>query len=310
MPTAPGRCSRSGRRGSMVTVDGGRSRSVRRRRRQPRQGAQPAAGRRACRPRPDHRRAGGLRPASGSAPTIPGRRRSIRPRRARAPGAVALLAGVGMQTAQLDRRAARLSVPDRARAARRRPGLRGADDRRRGDGAAVTPARSAIEAEDRRLIAAFLEMMAAEAGAARNTLLAYERDLRGASELLGGGLAAAPADALKRLGEAWLPLKRATVARKAAALRRFFGFLPRGCAPTIRRAALPRPASERPLPKMLDHRRRRCPVRRDRARAHGRGKPADAAPRRADRAALRLGPARDRTGVAAAQRGLRPTGRS
>ena len=43
--------------------------------------------------------------------------------------------------------------------------------------------------EDRQLIAAFLEMMAAEAGAARNTLLAYERDLRGASELLGGRLA-------------------------------------------------------------------------------------------------------------------------
>ena len=40
--------------------------------------------------------------------------------------------------------------------------------------------------EDRQLIAAFLEMMAAEAGAAVNTLLAYERDLRGASELLGG----------------------------------------------------------------------------------------------------------------------------
>ena len=38
-------------------------------------------------------------------------------------------------------------------------------------------------------------MMAAEAGAARNTLLAYERDLRGASELLGGRLAAARARA-------------------------------------------------------------------------------------------------------------------
>ena len=50
--------------------------------------------------------------------------------------------------------------------------------------------------EDGQLIAAFLEMMAAEAGAARNTLLAYERDLRGASELLGGRLAdAAPAGA-------------------------------------------------------------------------------------------------------------------
>jgi integrase/recombinase XerD len=107
--------------------------------------------------------------------------------------------------------------------------------------------------EDRRLIAAFLEMMAAEAGAARNTLLAYERDLNGASELLGGALAAAPPDALKRLGEAWLPLKRATVARKAAALRRFFGFLAdEGLRADDPSPALPRPVSERPLPKVLD----------------------------------------------------------
>ncbi len=107
--------------------------------------------------------------------------------------------------------------------------------------------------EDRQLIAAFLEMMAAEAGAARNTLLAYERDLRGASELLGARLSSASADALKRLGEAWMPLKRATVARKAAALRRFFAFLHdeglRGDDPS---AALPRPGAERPLPKVLD----------------------------------------------------------
>jgi integrase/recombinase XerD len=106
--------------------------------------------------------------------------------------------------------------------------------------------------EDRRLTAAFLEMMAAEAGAARNTLLAYERDLRGASELLGGGLSGATADQLRKLGEAWLPLKRATVARKAAALRRFFGFLAdEGVRSDDPSAALPRPASERPLPKVL-----------------------------------------------------------
>ena len=109
--------------------------------------------------------------------------------------------------------------------------------------------------EDRRLIAAFLEMMAAEAGAARNTLLAYRRDLDGASELLGGRLAAASAEELKRLAEAWLPLKRATVARKAAALRRFFGFLhDEGMRRDDPSAALPRPGSERPLPKILDHR--------------------------------------------------------
>jgi integrase/recombinase XerD len=107
---------------------------------------------------------------------------------------------------------------------------------------------------DRQRIAAFLEMMAAEAGAARNTLLAYERDLRGASELLGGRLAeAAPAE-IRRLAEAWMALKRATVARKAAALRRFYGFLhDEGMRADDPSAALPRPASERPLPKVIDH---------------------------------------------------------
>lgn len=108
--------------------------------------------------------------------------------------------------------------------------------------------------EDGQLIAAFLEMLAAEAGAALNTRLAYERDLRGASELLGGALSSASQDELKRLSEAWLPLKRTTVARKAAALRRFYGFLHdeglRGDDPS---AALPRPAGGRPLPKILGH---------------------------------------------------------
>ncbi|WP_431850608.1 tyrosine-type recombinase/integrase [Allosphingosinicella sp.] len=98
-------------------------------------------------------------------------------------------------------------------------------------------------------------MMAAEAGAARNTLLAYERDLRGASELLGGALAVATEEQLGRLGEAWRELKRTSVTRKAAALRRFFAFLQdealREDDPS---GALPRPASERPLPKILDHR--------------------------------------------------------
>jgi len=107
---------------------------------------------------------------------------------------------------------------------------------------------------DGQAIAAFLEMMAAEAGAARNTLLAYERDLSGASALLEGGLASASTDALKRLSEAWMPLKRATVARKSAALRRFYGFLHdegmRGDDPS---SALPRRGAERPLPKILDH---------------------------------------------------------
>ena len=107
---------------------------------------------------------------------------------------------------------------------------------------------------DRRHIDAFVEMLAAEAGAALNTLLAYRRDLEGASSLLGGGLAEASPEALRRLGEAWMPLKRTTVARKAAALRRFFGFLhDEGVRADDPSAALPRPGAERPLPKILGH---------------------------------------------------------
>ena len=106
--------------------------------------------------------------------------------------------------------------------------------------------------EDARLIERFLEMMAAEAGASRNTLLAYERDLRGASAALDGSLAAAGRDQLRGLGEGWMDLARATVARKSAALRRFYGFLAeeklRADDPS---AALPRPVAGRPLPKTL-----------------------------------------------------------
>ena len=121
-------------------------------------------------------------------------------------------------------------------------------------GAALRPEGESGRGEDRQLIGAFLEMMAAEAGAARNTLLAYERDLRGASELLGGRLSAAPEDKLGTLAGEWRDLKRASVARKSAALRRFFAFLvDEGLRADDPSAALPRPASERPLPKILEH---------------------------------------------------------
>ena len=107
--------------------------------------------------------------------------------------------------------------------------------------------------EDAALIARFLEMLAAEAGVARNTLLAYRSDLEQASALLGGRLATAGGDDLARLGEAWLPLARSSVARKSAALRRFFGFLQEeGLRPDDPAAALPRPSAARPLPRVLD----------------------------------------------------------
>ena len=108
--------------------------------------------------------------------------------------------------------------------------------------------------DDPALIERFLEMMAAEAGASPNTLLAYRRDLAGASELLRRGLAVADQTAVEELGAAWLPLARSSVARKASALRRFFGFLVdegfRADDPSV---ALPRPGVSRPLPRVLSH---------------------------------------------------------
>jgi len=100
----------------------------------------------------------------------------------------------------------------------------------------------------------FLEMMAAEAGAATNTIAAYRRDLTLASAELDGALATADATALQRLAASWMPLSRATVARKAAALRRFFGFLvDEGDRRDDPSPALPRPAAARPLPRTLTH---------------------------------------------------------
>ncbi|WP_422396624.1 tyrosine-type recombinase/integrase [Sphingomonas profundi] len=108
--------------------------------------------------------------------------------------------------------------------------------------------------DDAALIDRFLEMMAAEAGAARNTLAAYGSDLRGASALLGGRLAGADDTALATLGAAWLPLARATVARKSAAVRRFLAFLAEeGMRADDPSAALPRPGAARALPRTLDH---------------------------------------------------------
>ena len=109
-------------------------------------------------------------------------------------------------------------------------------------------------ASDAALIDRFLEMLAAEAGAARNTLAAYRSDLALASTFLGGSLACADAEALGRLSHEWRDLARATVARKAAALRRFFAFLAEeGHRADDPGAALPRPGTARPLPKALSH---------------------------------------------------------
>lgn len=108
------------------------------------------------------------------------------------------------------------------------------------------------DADDRTLIERFLEMMAAEAGAAGNTLAAYGTDLRLASELLGGRLGEAGQADLEKLGASWAELARTTVARKSAALRRFYAFLAdEGLRADDPGGALPRPGTGRPLPKVL-----------------------------------------------------------
>ncbi|WP_116090123.1 tyrosine recombinase [Sphingomonas crusticola] len=112
----------------------------------------------------------------------------------------------------------------------------------------------AASGDDAALIERFLEMMAAEAGAARNTLVAYRRDLAGASCSLSGKLGCAQGPALAQLGEQWLPLARSSVARKASALRRFFAFLAEeGLRADDPSDALPRPGADRTLPRILDH---------------------------------------------------------
>ena len=106
--------------------------------------------------------------------------------------------------------------------------------------------------EDAALIDRFLEMMMAEAGAAANTIAAYRTDLTLASAALDGGLGVADAVALQKLGDGWTELARATVARKSAALRRFYAFLAdEGLRTDDPGAALPRPGRARALPKSL-----------------------------------------------------------
>ncbi|WP_325065303.1 tyrosine recombinase [Qipengyuania gaetbuli] len=100
----------------------------------------------------------------------------------------------------------------------------------------------------------FLAMLAAERGAARNTILAYGRDLAQAEDLLGGDLAGASAAQLSKLGQGWASLAASTMARKISALRQYYGFLlDEGLREDDPTHALPRPATRRPLPKILSH---------------------------------------------------------
>lgn len=105
--------------------------------------------------------------------------------------------------------------------------------------------------EDGALIDRFLEMMAAERGASRNTLLAYRADLEGVAALL-GGLSLATKDGIAGLAAAWAELAASSVARKVSALRAFYGFMEEeGLRADNPSSALPRPVTRRPLPKIL-----------------------------------------------------------
>src|SRR5205085_2097547 len=98
-----------------------------------------------------------------------------------------------------------------------RTGLHRTDDRRRGAFPHVSP-------DDRALVDRFLDMMAAEFGASKHTLAAYRNDLERASETV-RALGSASTNEVARLGEQWRDVAPSTVARRSAALRRFFGFL-------------------------------------------------------------------------------------
>lgn len=108
------------------------------------------------------------------------------------------------------------------------------------------------------MLDAFLEMMAAERGAARHTLDAYRRDLADFSAFLtgfGGELGSATGDAIRAYltAMAGRGLRPATAARRLAAIRQFYRFLyvegRRGDDPTMH---IDSPKQSRRLPKVVE----------------------------------------------------------
>jgi len=100
---------------------------------------------------------------------------------------------------------------------------------------------------------AFLDMLSVQRGAAANTLAAYARDLAGAEAII-GNLADASRTDVARLGSEWASLAPSTVARKASALRQYFGFaFDEGWRSDDPSGGLPVPRTGRKLPKVLSH---------------------------------------------------------
>lgn len=137
---------------------------------------------------------------------------------------------------------------------------------------------------DNELIASFLDMMAAERGAARNTLEAYRRDLNDFSAHIradGGSLVGADARAIRAYisSQAAAGLASASQARHLATLRQFYRFLAAeerisedpasGLSGPKMEKGLPRTLSVAEVDRLMDTARRRTvtPVSRDRRRA-------------------------------------------
>ena len=100
----------------------------------------------------------------------------------------------------------------------------------------------------------FLEMMAAERGASRNTLAAYRRDLEQAALRVKGALADADVAALRQLMASYQSLAASSAARKLSALRQFFAFLlDEGDRTDNPALDVARPTTRRPLPRILTH---------------------------------------------------------
>ena len=150
-------------------------------------------------------------------------------------GTVLVLTGTGFQTPSSTSVPAAHLYHAIAGAQAHRPGLHRADDRRRGPFADVTP-------DDRALVDRFLDMMAAEAGASRHTLAAYRNDLERAAESCRLARRRRRRTICRGSARPWAELAPSTVARRSAALRRFFGFLvDDGLRNDDPSAALPRP---------------------------------------------------------------------
>lgn len=109
---------------------------------------------------------------------------------------------------------------------------------------------------DRALIDRYIEMLAADRGAARNTLAAYERDLLQLADALPPRttLERAQHDAIQSALARLRPLAASSQARKMSAISGFYAFLEeeglRGDDPTL---GMARPATRRALPKILSH---------------------------------------------------------